>query len=45
MPIEFAGTGVEALSMEGRMTLSNMAIEVGAKVGMIAPDEDDVRLS
>ena len=37
--IEFAGTGVEALSMEGRMTLSNMAIEVGAKVGMIAPDE------
>ena len=29
--IEFAGTGVEALSMEGRMTLSNMAIEVGAR--------------
>lgn len=37
--IEFAGTGVTTLSMEGRMTLSNMAIEVGAKVGMIAPDE------
>lgn len=37
--IEFAGTGVTSLSMEGRMTLSNMAIEVGAKAGMIAPDE------
>lgn len=37
--IEFAGTGVTNLTMEGRMTLSNMAIEVGAKAGMIAPDE------
>lgn len=37
--IEFAGTGVTTLSMDARMTLSNMAIEVGAKVGMIAPDE------
>lgn len=37
--IEFAGETVRALSMEARMTLSNMAIEVGAKVGMIAPDE------
>lgn len=37
--IEFAGEAVEALSMEGRMTLSNMAIEVGAKAGIIAPDE------
>lgn len=37
--IEFAGEAVEALSMEGRMTLSNMAIEVGAKAGLIAPDE------
>ncbi len=37
--IEFAGEAVRALSMEGRMTLCNMAIEVGAKVGMIAPDE------
>ena len=37
--IEFAGDGVTSLSMEGRMTLSNMAIEVGAKAGMIAPDE------
>ncbi|MBQ9274487.1 MAG: 3-isopropylmalate dehydratase large subunit [Succinivibrio sp.] len=37
--VEFCGSAVEALSMEGRMTLSNMAIEFGATVGMIAPDE------
>lgn len=37
--MEFAGDGVTSLSMEARMTLSNMAIEVGAKAGMIAPDE------
>ncbi|HNS87984.1 MAG TPA: aconitase family protein, partial [Parvularculaceae bacterium] len=37
--IEFAGEAVEALSMEGRMTLCNMSIEAGARVGMVAPDE------
>lgn len=37
--VEFCGEAVRALSMEGRMTLSNMAIEFGAKAGMIAPDE------
>lgn len=37
--VEFAGDAVRALTMEGRMTLCNMAIEMGAKVGMIAPDE------
>ncbi|WP_295477435.1 3-isopropylmalate dehydratase large subunit [uncultured Sutterella sp.] len=37
--VEFAGEAVRALTMEGRMTLSNMAIEMGAKVGMVAPDE------
>ena len=37
--VEFTGSAIKALSMEGRMTLSNMAIEMGAKVGMIAPDE------
>lgn len=37
--VEFMGEAVEALSMEGRLTLCNMAIEMGAKVGMIAPDE------
>jgi 3-isopropylmalate/(R)-2-methylmalate dehydratase large subunit len=37
--IEFAGEAVRALGMEGRMTLCNMSIEAGARVGMIAPDE------
>jgi len=37
--IEFSGSTVRALSMEGRMTLCNMAIEAGARAGMIAPDE------
>ncbi|CAG9000860.1 MAG: 3-isopropylmalate dehydratase large subunit [Candidatus Celerinatantimonas neptuna] len=37
--IEFAGSSIEALSMEGRMTLCNMAIEAGARAGLIAPDE------
>ena len=37
--MEFAGPSVEALSMEGRMTLCNMSIEAGARVGLVAPDE------
>lgn len=37
--IEFTGSAIEALSMEGRMTLCNMAIEGGARAGLIAPDE------
>ncbi len=37
--IEFAGTAIEALSMEGRMTVCNMAIEAGARAGMIAVDD------
>ena len=37
--IEFAGEAITALSMEGRMTVCNMAIEAGARAGMIAPDE------
>ena len=37
--VEFCGPAVEALSMEGRMTLCNMAIELGAKAGLVAPDE------
>jgi 3-isopropylmalate/(R)-2-methylmalate dehydratase large subunit len=36
--IEYAGPAIEALSMEGRMTLCNMTIEAGAKAGLIAPD-------
>lgn len=37
--IEFAGDAVVNLSMEGRMTLCNMAIEAGARAGLIAPDQ------
>src|ERR1051325_8224323 len=36
--IEFAGEAIEALSMEGRMTICNMAIEAGARAGLIAVD-------
>jgi 3-isopropylmalate/(R)-2-methylmalate dehydratase large subunit len=37
--VEFAGAAIEALSMEGRMTVCNMTIEGGGRAGMIAPDE------
>ncbi len=37
--IEYAGEAVRALSMEGRMTICNMAIEAGARAGLVAPDE------
>lgn len=37
--IEFSGSTIRGLSMEGRMTLCNMAIEAGARAGMVAPDE------
>ena len=37
--VEYRGPAIEALSMEGRMTICNMSIEWGAKAGMIAPDE------
>ena len=37
--IEFAGEAIRGLSMEGRMTVCNMAIEAGARAGMVAPDE------
>ncbi len=36
--IEFRGAVIEALSMEGRMTLCNMSIEAGARAGLVAPD-------
>ena len=39
MPFEFAGAAIRALSMEGRLTLCNMAIELGAKMGQVAPDD------
>ena len=37
--VEYRGSTIEQLSMEGRMTICNMSIEWGAKAGMIAPDE------
>jgi 3-isopropylmalate/(R)-2-methylmalate dehydratase large subunit len=37
--VEFAGTAIEGLSMEGRMTLCNLAIEGGARAGLVAVDE------
>ncbi len=37
--IEYRGSGIEALSMDERMTVCNMSIEAGARAGMIAPDE------
>ena len=37
--IEFAGTAIRSLSMEGRMTVCNMAIEAGARAGLVAVDE------
>jgi len=37
--VEYRGPVIEALSMEGRMTISNMSIEWGARAGLIAPDE------
>ena len=41
--IEFAGSAVRALSMEGRMTLCNMSIEAGARAGMVAVDETTIQ--
>ena len=40
--VEFAGSAIQNLSMEGRMTVCNMSIECGARGGMIAPDETTI---
>jgi len=40
--IEYTGSAIRALSMEGRMTLCNMSIEGGARAGMIAPDDKTI---
>jgi 3-isopropylmalate/(R)-2-methylmalate dehydratase large subunit len=40
--IEYAGSAIRSLSMEGRMTLCNMAIEAGARTGMVAVDEKTI---
>jgi 3-isopropylmalate/(R)-2-methylmalate dehydratase large subunit len=41
--VEYAGSAIRALSMEARMTVCNMSIEMGARGGMIAPDETLLR--
>ncbi|MDR0433558.1 MAG: 3-isopropylmalate dehydratase large subunit [Gracilibacteraceae bacterium] len=41
--MEFTGEGIEALSMDGRLTMCNMAVEAGAKAGIIEPDETTLR--
>ena len=40
--IEFAGSAIESLSIEGRMTVCNMAIEAGARAGMVAVDDKTI---
>lgn len=40
--VEFAGSAIQSLSMEGRMTVCNMSIECGARGGMIAPDDTTI---
>ena len=40
--IEYTGSTIRSLSMEGRMTLCNMSIEAGARAGMVAPDEKTI---
>ena len=37
--VEYAGAAIRALEVEGRMTVCNLSIELGAKIGMVAPDE------
>src|SRR5215470_2979199 len=41
--VEYAGSTVRAMSMEGRLTICNMSIEGGARIGMIAPDDTTYR--
>ena len=42
--IEYAGSAVEALDVEARLTLCNLTVELGARCGMVAPDQTHVRL-
>jgi 3-isopropylmalate/(R)-2-methylmalate dehydratase large subunit len=41
--VEYAGSAIRSLSMEGRLTLCNLSIEAGARCGMVAPDETTMR--
>ena len=42
--VEYAGSAIRAMSMEGRMTICNMSIEAGARIGMVAPDDTTYRV-
>ena len=37
--VEYAGSAIRAMSMEGRLTICNMSIEAGARIGMVGPDD------
>jgi 3-isopropylmalate/(R)-2-methylmalate dehydratase large subunit len=41
--VEYAGSAIRAMSMEGRLTICNMSIEAGARIGMVGPDETTYR--
>jgi homoaconitase/3-isopropylmalate dehydratase large subunit len=43
--VEYAGSAIRDLPVEGRLTICNLSIELGAKMGLIAPDEKNRRLS
>ena len=43
--IEYAGSAIRDLSMEGRLTLCNMTIEAGSRIGMVAPDKTTLSIS
>ena len=43
--VEYAGEAIRSLTMEGRLTLCNLSIEMGARGGMIAPDEVTLNIS
>ena len=38
--VEYAGSAIRDLEIEGRLTMCNLSIELGAKIGMVAPDEN-----
>jgi 3-isopropylmalate/(R)-2-methylmalate dehydratase large subunit len=40
--IEYAGSSIQSMSMEGRMTVCNLSVELGAKLGMVAPDDTTI---
>ncbi|MEJ1975651.1 MAG: aconitase family protein [Acetobacteraceae bacterium] len=43
--VEYAGSAIRAMSVEGRLTICNLSVELGSKMGLIAPDETTYALS